>query len=116
MERKEISDWAGVMSNGYERFQKELQRAKDHNAYIIILIESSYNDLLSINYLPQTKWIKASSEFLMKKVRDLYLKFDNFQMVCGGTRKECISLFNKIIRIKNIQLFDIQYLINTNKI
>lgn len=116
VERKEIGDWAGVMSNGYERFQKELQRAKDNNAYIIILIESKYSDLLSINYLPQTKWLKASSEFLMKRARDLYLRFDNFQMVCGGKRSECIELFNKIIRIKNIQTFDIQYLIDINKI
>ena len=116
IERKETGDWAGVMSNGYERFEREIQRAKDNNAYIIILIESSYSDLLAINYLPQTRWIKASSEFLMKRARDLYLKFDNFQMVCGGNRKNCIDLFNKIIRIKNIQALDIQYLVDTKQI
>jgi hypothetical protein len=116
LERKEIGDWAGVMSNGYERFEREIQRAKDNNAYIIILIEAKYSDLLSINYLPQTRWLKASSDFLLKRARDLYLKFDNFQMVAGGTRKECIELFNKIIKIKDIQTYDIQYLININKI
>ncbi len=116
IERKELSDWAGVMSKDYKRFEKELQRAKNSNAYIIILIEGTYSDIQSINYLPQTRWIKASSEFLLKRARDLYLKFDNFQMVCGGKRSECIELFNKLIKISNIQTFDIQYFINILKI
>ena len=116
VERKEIGDWAGVMSQSYERFERELQRAKDNNAYIIILIEASYSDLLGINYSPQTKWVRASSEFLLKRARDLYLKFDNFQMVAGGNRKECIQLFYKIIKIKNIRTLDIQYLIDKEQI
>jgi hypothetical protein len=116
IERKELGDWAGVMSKGYERFVREIQRAKDNNAYIVILIESTYSDIQSINYLPQTKWIKASSEYLLKHARDLYLKFDNFQMVCGGKRSECIQLFDKIIKIKNIQTSDIQYFVDTKQI
>lgn len=115
-ERKEISDWAGVMSKGYSRFEKEIQRAKDKNAYIIVLIEGEYCDLQSINYLPQTKWIKASSEYLLKHARDLYLKFDNFQMVAGGNRNNCIKLFNKLVKIKDIKDYDIQYLINTKSL
>ena len=111
IERKEIGDFAGVMSKQYDRFRREIQRAKDNKAYIVILIEAKYSDLLSINYLPQTKWIKATSEFLMKRARDLYLEFDNFQMVAGGNRGECISLFKKILCLKNIQTIDIQYLI-----
>ena len=39
----------------------------------------------------------------MKRARDLYLKFDNFQMIAGGTRNECIQLFNKLVKIKNIR-------------
>lgn len=113
IERKELSDWAGVMSKGYKRFEAEIQRAKENNAYIIILIESSYNGIQSINFLPQTRWIKATPTFLFKRARDLYLKFDNFQMVAGGTRKECIELFNKLIKIKDIKMFDIQYLLDT---
>jgi len=110
VERKEVSDWAGTLSNGYERFEKEMQRAKDTNKYIIIIIEAKYSDLLSINYLPQTRWIKASSEFLMKRMRDLYLKFDNFQMVCGGTRKECIILLERLFTIGNdVKKMDLQY-------
>ena len=116
IERKEISDWAGVMSKGYSRFERELQRAKDNNAYIIILIEAKYSDLISINYLPQTKWIKASYEYLMKQMRDLYLKFNNFQMVAGGNRNECMKLFNKIVKINNIQQLDIQLLIDNKQI
>lgn len=116
VERKEIGDWAGVMSKGYERFCREIQRAKNNNAYVIILIEGSYSDIQSINYLPQTKWIKSTPIFLFKRARDLYLKFDNFQMVAGGNRKECINLFQKLIKIKNIQTIDIQYLIDTKQI
>lgn len=115
IERKEISDWAGVMSKGYERFEREIQRAKEANSYVIILIEAKYSDLLSINYLPQTKFIKASSDFLLKRMRDLYLKFDNFQMIAPGNRKDCMNLFNKLVKIENLKIFDIQYLIDCNK-
>ena len=100
------------MSKEYSRFERELERAKNNGAYIIILIEVKYSDLLSIEYLPQTKWVRASSEFLMKRARDLYLKFDNFQMIAGGNRTECINLLNKLVKINDIQTFDIQYLIN----
>jgi hypothetical protein len=116
IERKEITDWAGVMSNSYERFEREIQRAKDANSYIIIIIESKYSDLLAINYLPHTKFIKAKSEFLMKRMRDLYLKFDNFQMVAAGTRSESIKLFNKIITLNFIKEIDIQYYIENKQI
>lgn len=116
VERKELSDWAGVMSKGYDRFCRELDRAKKENAYILILIEGKYSDLLSINYLPQTKFLKASSEFLLKRARDLYIKYDNFQMIAGGNRSECISLFNKLLTIKDIKTHDIQYLLDNNKI
>lgn len=116
IERKELSDWSGVMSKGYSRFERELQRAKDENAYIIVLIESSYNDIESINYLPHTKWIRATPIYLFKRMRDLYLNFDNFQMVAGGTRNECIQLFNQLIKIKNIKQYDLQYLIDTKGI
>lgn len=112
IERKELSDWSGVMSKGYKRFEREIQRAKDNNAYVVILIESSYNDIQSINYLPHTKWIKATPIFLFKRARDLYLKFDNFQMVAGGTRTDCIQLFNKLVKIKNIKEYDLQYLVD----
>ena len=37
-------------------------------------------------------------------------------MVAGGSRKECIELFNKIIKIKDIKNLDIQFLIDNKQI
>lgn len=45
-ERKSISDLYGTLSQGYERFKKELLRAKEQNKKLILIIESSLTRVL----------------------------------------------------------------------
>lgn len=116
VERKSVVDAAGTLSNGYERFRKEIRRAKELGFYVIMVIESTYSDFVSINYLPHTKFIKASSDFLFKRIRDLYVEFDNFQVVCRGTRKECIGYVEKLLYLAlemDIRNLDLQFLLDT---
>ena len=116
-ERKNISDWAGTMSKGCERFCRELNRAKELGIYVIMIIESSYSDLQSINYLPHTRHIQASNTFLFKRTRDLFTNFDNFQACAVDGRKTAADLIVKLFKLKNdVQSLDIQYLIDTNSI
>ena len=116
-ERKEICDWAGTMSKGYDRFCRELNLAKQLGIYVVMVIESSYSDLQSINYLPHTRHIQASNTFLFKRARDLFVNFDNFQACAIDGRKDAADLILKLFKLKNdIKSVDVQYCIDTNLI
>lgn len=114
IEKKSIGDLAGTMSAGYERFKRELARAKKDKGYIIILCDSSYNNFKSIEFLPQTKRIKASCEFLSKRIRDLYEEFDNFQLCFSENKKHSSKVAEFILKMgKKIKNIDLQYLIDS---
>ena len=46
-ERKGISDLFGSLSKGYERFRREILRAKEQDIHLIIIIEGSLRRVLS---------------------------------------------------------------------
>ena len=113
IERKSISDAAGTFSAGYDRFKRELQRAKKAGGYIVILIENSYSDFRSIEYLPQTRHIKSNYDHLSKRMRDLYEEFSNFQIVFCDGRKQAAQITEYILKLgKKIKKIDIQLLID----
>lgn len=45
-ERKSINDLYGTLSQGYERFKCEIERAKEQNTKIIIIVEGSLKRIL----------------------------------------------------------------------
>lgn len=45
-ERKSIGDLYGTMSKGYERFKKEMAKAKANNDKLIIIVEGTFLDVL----------------------------------------------------------------------
>lgn len=117
VERKSLSDLAGTLSAGFDRFKREIKRAKDNKGYIIILVESPFKDFKSIEYLPQTKHIKSTYEHLAKRARELYEEFDNFQLCFAEGRKEAARIVEFVLKTgKQIKTIDLQLLIETKKI
>lgn len=45
-ERKGLGDLFGTMTQGYDRFKKEMMRAKESNTKLILVIEGSLSDVL----------------------------------------------------------------------
>ena len=98
VERKNLSDFIGTISAGYDRFNNEIERAKNANYYLVVLIEESLNDALSFNYLPHiSKKIKATPEFIFHRVRELNQRYDNIQFVFADGRKRASELLIKIL-------------------
>jgi ERCC4-type nuclease len=117
IERKGISDFAGTMAAGYERFQKELKRAKKNKGYLVILIENSLNDFKSIEFLPQTRHIQSTYAHLAKRARDLYEEFDCFQMVFANGRKHAAKIAEFVLKLgKKVKKIDLQLLVQSKKI
>jgi len=115
IEKKSLYDFAGTISAGYERFDREIQRVITDNSYLIILIEASFADILSINTLPQYRKIKAKPEFLLHRCRELCNKYpNNIQFLAVDGRKEAIKIIPKIFQLNNnIRTVDIQFSYDT---
>lgn len=111
IERKSLNDFIGSLSKGYERLTKELERCKNNNSYLIILIEEKYSNLLSFNYLPHCRKIKATPDFVMHRARGLLNLYpNNLQMLAVEGRKEAARIIQKIFKMENdIKSIDLQF-------
>lgn len=118
IERKSLSDFVSTLSGGLERFDKELGRAAEIGAYIVMMVENNLNDSLSFNYLPQMKWTKAQPSFIFKNLRDLLVKYSlNFQVIFVEGRKDFAQKMIKIFELGNqVKAVDLQYKIQQGEI
>lgn len=113
VERKSLSDLAGTLSAGFERFKREIERSKKDKGYIVIIVEDSFNNFKSIEYLPQTKHIKSSYNHLAKRARELYEQFNCFQLCFSGGRKESARIAEFVLKLgEKVKKIDLQLLID----
>jgi ERCC4-type nuclease len=80
-ERKGLSDLFGTMTSGYERYKKEMQRAKDDNVKLILIVEGTYTDVW--NGIEHSQFDGKS---MMKKLATLYVKYDHEYVLCESRR------------------------------
>lgn len=99
IERKTLQDFAGTISQGYERFENEIVRAKNALAYLIVLVEAPFSSVMGIEYLPWFKRVtnsKITGEFLFHRIRELLQKHDNLQFLFVKDRAEFVETLKKI--------------------
>lgn len=110
IERKSLNDFVGTLSGGYERFEKEIVRAKNSGSYIVILVEADINQALGFNYLPHMKFTKASPAFIFKNLRELLHKYDNIQPLFVKNRKIASEMVIKILSLgEEVKKIDLQF-------
>lgn len=115
IDRKSLNDYIGTMSQGFERFERELQRAQDKKKFLIMLVESKYTNLASFNYLPAMRRVKATPDFIFHRVRELLNKYQNFQIVCVDGREAAEQFVSKALKIKTLASeVDFQYYIDNS--
>ncbi len=110
VERKSLSDCCGSICKGNARFRRELERATRKGHYIIMMVESELSDFQAIEYLPQTKSIRASSAYVAKQLRDLLTDFPfSFQAVFVDGRLEAARALIKIFELgEQVKTTDLQ--------
>ena len=97
IERKSITDFIGTMSGGYERFKREVDRAKEDNANLVVLVEEDISNCLNFKYLPYvSKKIKATPEFVFRNVRELIQTYDNLHFLFVRGRLEATRVIQKL--------------------
>jgi ERCC4-type nuclease len=114
VERKSLSDLVSTLSSGFDRFNREVERAKLAGGYIVVVTECDINKFLSFSYSRTGKFAKASADFIFHRFREICKNFpENIQFCFSGGRKESSDLIPKILSmdidvVKNV---DFQYLI-----
>lgn len=108
IERKSLGDFFGTFGANLERFDRELLRAKNSDGYIVIMIEASYSSLA----YNKKRWFSANPEYIFHRVRDLYKKYECFQIVFCDGRKHMTDLVLKILGLGGeVKKIDLQYCI-----
>ena len=119
IERKSLSDFIGTLGvKNYDRFKNEIQKAKENNSYIIVMIEETLSNALSFQYLPHiSKKIKVTPEYIFHNVRELLQEYDNLQFLFVDGRLEMTrvieSIFASDCSYKN---FDLQLAYDTKNL
>ena len=102
IERKSLSDFISTLSSGnLNRFKNEIEKAKNNNAYIVVVVEEKLQNALSFQYLPHiSKKIKATPEFIFHNVRSLTQDYNNLQFLFVDGREEMKRVIESILASK----------------
>lgn len=118
IERKGISDFYGTMSGGLIRFKKELKRAQEYGAYLIVLVEGTIPAVQGFPYLPYVRGkITVTADHLFHNMRELIQEFPNIQFLFVDGRPEASRVIEAIFA-SNCEYLqcDLQYLYDLKKL
>jgi ERCC4 domain-containing protein len=106
IERKSLGDFIGTLSLGHERFLREMERAKEVGAYLIILVESLLADALAF----KPKHGTVSMGHVFKNLRDLLSYYTNVQALFVKNRAEAARVVVKLLEAgESVKYVDLQY-------
>lgn len=117
VERKNIIDFIGTLSKGYDRFKSEIERAAVDGAYIVVVVECSYNAANNFNKMRVIRnKVKATPEFIFHRLRELCQSYHNVQFLFVKDRKESSDKIKKILTSNGkCRKADLQYLYDTKQ-
>lgn len=110
IERKSLADFVGTLRpDNYERFCKELEKAQEANTLLVILIEQDFKHALYFGYLRKKqskerifKHTKVTSQYILRRVRDLIREYPLIQFLFVDGRKEASRVVEKIFNNEEI--------------
>lgn len=95
-ERKGMNDLFGTMTSGYERFKKEMARAKEANMKLILIVEGTYSEVYQ-----GIKYSQFSGESMIKKLHMMQVRYDLETVYCESRRvmaRYIAGFFNAVER------------------
>lgn len=114
IERKGMMDFFSTLSGGYDRFQREIIRAKENGIYIVVIVEAVINTIL----FAKRKFGNCSGDFVMHKMREICRANDNVQFLFCDGRKDAAEKTLYILEMgyKTVSSLDLQYYFDNNQI
>lgn len=93
IDRKSENDFKGTFGRDIDRFKRELNRCKEFNSYMFVLVESTVNSVIMHN----AGRYKCNLDYIWYNVRDLLSTYDNFQLIFAYNRAGVKKLIPKIL-------------------
>lgn len=114
VDRKAEQDFKGTMSGGFDRFKRELERARDFKSFLFVVIESDLNKIYKNNKFGAHK---SNLNFIYHNMRVLTHDFnDCCQFLFTGSREKSEKFIPKILKMgKQVWGVDLQYYIDNNE-
>jgi ERCC4-type nuclease len=115
IERKGMSDFFSTLAGDKDRFNREIQRAKDNGIYMVVLVEASINTVL----FAKRKFGQCSGDYVMHHMRQICRDFNNIQFVFCEGKEESAKKTLYILEMgeKQVRKTDLQFLFdNTGEI
>lgn len=112
VERKSLVDLISSVGKNIDRFKREIEKARDAGAYLVILTESSIQDSLNFNYLPWiSKSIKVTPDYIFHNIRSLIQEYPNIQFLFVDGRVRAAETIKTLFAYGSIvRKVDLQYL------
>lgn len=108
IERKSLPDAIQTFGVGLDRFEREIQRAKDAGCNLVILVEDKFSNFMSFPYLPHIR-SKCTVDYISHNIRYLINSYDNVQFLFCDNRVEAARLIKKLLGNTDLfNLFDLQ--------
>ena len=115
IERKTLSDFYGTMTSGFDRFKREIFRAHEAGAYLIVLIESPFDSVYTFPHQKQVYGkVTISPEVVFHSMRELLQEFHSLQFLFVKDRAEAVRIIEKIFASNcEYKEVDLQYAYDT---
>lgn len=98
IERKSPADLYGTLTQGWQRFTRELARAKEANIKLVVVVESTYEDFVE-RLFPYGNKLKYPTDGLKRIIKNLESPKFGLEFVWCPTRKEAKSVvLNRLLK------------------
>jgi hypothetical protein len=98
IERKSIGDFIGTLGKDYQRFKREIDRARQLPIYIVVLIEESLTRALDFTHkCDVSPYLVVTPEFIFKHVRLILQEETHIQFLFVENRNEAARVAEKLL-------------------
>lgn len=125
IERKSLNDFIGTLSDrkvrgedsNLARFTRELERAEECGAYLVILVEDTIQRALAFDDLREFHHVKITPDHVFKNLRDLLVRFQNVQALFVAGRTEAANAVIKLLSAgQSVKTVDLQHAYEAGKL
>ena len=112
VDRKSGSDLQGTLNkHNIERFKREIERAKEMDSYLFVVVESSVSKIIKENKIFNRR---ANMDYVLRQIKEISHEYPRVcQFVFTGTREKASDLIPRLlIHGKQVWQTDVQYFLD----
>ena len=108
VDRKSYQDFCSTVTNGYNRFVKELERCKSLGCFLFIVVEAAFHEMEDEN---KKSFKKFKLDYVFHQMREIQAEYsDCCQFVFSGSRENSELIIPKLLVLgSKLWLVDVQY-------